>query len=218
VQQPAQLSGPQRLSPWQLPPPVGLAPQVWPAPQVVQAAPPVPQAPVALPGRHLSPTQQPAQFEAVQLVELQEPVAPSQTLPVAAQFPQVKPFLAHAVGSLPLRHRGPPWERSQQPSQLAAVQVAWSRPQTWLLVQNSNPFARQSEQFSPIDPHARWSCPFRQTPAESQQPPGQESGPQAAGVVPPASRGISSSRLERPQPGATRITRTSPEAVIPASK
>jgi hypothetical protein len=165
----------------------------------------------------LSPTQQPVQFAGVQLVAPQAPVTASQTRPLVVQVTHASPVFPHAAGSVPLRQRVRPWSRVQQPSQFEARQPGWSRPQTRASLQESKPSAVQSEQRSPIDPQARLSCPFRQTPAESQQPSGHVAGPQLAAAPAPASRGISSSRLERPQPGARRTT-TTPKTVARARK
>lgn len=65
----------------------------------------------------------------------------------------------------------------------------------------------QSEQSLPAEPHARVSAPIRHTPLASQQPLEQLEGPHVPGVTVPESS-VSTSRLERPQPGASAMRKS----------
>jgi hypothetical protein len=65
TQQPPQFAGPQLAVPWQTPPPPPAGLHVWPrSAQSSQLWPNCPHDVLDVPGRHLSPTQQPVQFDA----------------------------------------------------------------------------------------------------------------------------------------------------------
>jgi hypothetical protein len=95
---------------------------------------------------------------------------------------------------------------AQQPLHVTGLHAESSRPQTRLPSHSVKPLATQSEHCSPMDPHARTSLPVRHTPFASQQPLLHVEGPHDAAA--PASRGVSSSRLDRPQPEANDTTRS----------
>jgi hypothetical protein len=65
-------------------------------------------------------------------------------------------------------------------------------------VHTEKPFATQSLQRPPADPHARVSLPVRHVPVASQHPVGHVEALHGRGVVVPPSS-VSGSRLERPQ-------------------
>jgi hypothetical protein len=149
----------------------------------------------------LSPTQHPEQFDASHWLDPHWRVAGSQVRPCCAQSMQLAPPRPQAAGSAPARHVGVPVSKLQHPpTQVDESQLVTLRAHAFVrLSQNWKPFATQSEQRWPREPQARVSPPLRQV-LPSQQPLGQFAGVQSEGV--PPSVGVSSSRLERPQPGA----------------
>ena len=211
LQQPAQLPGPHAAVPWHCPP-VPDGPQAWPvAVQLTHAPPLFPHDVLSRPGRHWSPTQQPVQFVASHLVVLHARVAPSHVRPSCEQSVQVAPLLPHAVASLPARQVATPLSKLQHPlGHSSGPQFALGRSQTrpFVTSQVVKPFAMQSEHARPADPHACVSEPTRQMPLLSQHPFGQLVGPHVPPSPPVLASNVSSSRLERPHPGA-RTTKKS---------
>jgi hypothetical protein len=124
---------------------------------------------------------------------------------------QLAPERPQALESVPARHRDvPPSVLQQPPGHSSGPHFVTLRPHTFLPSQNWKPFAMQSEQRWPAEPHARASAPMRHTPvASSQQPLGHVEGPHAlpGGVMVPESN-VSTSRLERPQPDASSTRNT----------
>ena len=171
--------------------------------------------------RHLSPTQQPLQFDASHLPALHARWIGSHARPSDAQSVQNSPERPQAEESLPARHVDvPPVVLQQPPEHEDAPQLVTVRAQTFPrgTSQVSKPFAMQSAQRCPVAPQARVSPPVRQTPLASQQPLGHVDGPQLPTGA-PASAGVSSSRLDRPQPGVTRMRRrATTEATSAAAK
>jgi hypothetical protein len=156
----------------------------------------------------LSPTQQPLQLVALQVDEPHVAVTALHVEPPVVQFAHSWPPRPHAAASVPLKQRRRPSSVAQQPLHEAAPQVLSSRAQTRELSQSAKPLAMQSLHRLPIEPQARTSRPGRQVPVASQQPPGQLDGPH--GETTPPSLRSSSSRLERPQPGAIATKSTMP--------
>jgi hypothetical protein len=169
--------------------------------------------------RHWSPTQQPLQLEASHLPTLHERWIGSHARPCSEQSVHAAPERPQAFGSLPARQiEVPPVKLQHPPEHVEAPQFVTVRAQTlpFGTSQVWKPFAMQSEQRWPVDPHARVSAPVRQMPLPSQQPLGQFDGPQLPTGTPP-SAGVSSSRLDRPQPGATRTRNTATSAAKTAA-
>jgi len=135
VQQPPQLLGPHATTPVQEPPPLVSARHDWPLPHVAHVPPLSPQAVVVVPGRHLSPTQQPAQFSGVHRDVPHARELASQARPSVRQSAHLVPDWPHAAGSLPARQRSRPSSTPQQPEHVVALQAASSRPQTRDVVQ-----------------------------------------------------------------------------------
>jgi hypothetical protein len=155
----------------------------------------------------LSPTQQPLQFEASHLPVPHVRCTGSHERPCSEQSVQLAPERPHALESVPARHLPtPPSKLQQPPGHSLGPQFCETRAQTLPLATSHcwKPVAMQSEQRWPVEPHARVSDPTRQTPLASQQPLGQFDGPQVFGGTTLASGGVSTSRLERPHPGARR--------------
>jgi len=149
------------------------------------------------------PTQQPAQFDASHRLVLHAPEATSHERPCAPQSVHACPLRPHAEASLPARHTDVPPCVLQQPlAHVAALQLVTLRPQTRRASQNWKPPATQSLQRAPARPQARRSEPVRQMLFASQHPVGHVEALHVPGV--PPSLGVSSSRLERPQPEARR--------------
>lgn len=99
----------------------------------------------SVPGRHLSPTQQPLQFVASHFVVLHAPDVGSHVRPCCVQSVHVAPLVPHAFASIPNTQRSVPEERSQQP--LQSVQP--ERLHVFLSPQVSKPVAAQSEHVFP---------------------------------------------------------------------
>jgi hypothetical protein len=206
LQHPVQLSGPHLGVPTHAPPErPGVLEHVSPmSSQLWHAWPALPHARSLAPSRHLSPTQHPAQFVASHFPAPHAREDTSHARPSAAQSSQMSPDCPQAVASVPARHFGVALSKLQQPlGHSLASQLTTLRPQTLRPSQNWKPFAMQSEQRCPADPHARVSLPTRHLPVPSQQPFGQFDGPHVVGggVTPPSGR-PSTSRLARPHPGA----------------
>lgn len=197
---PPHVSGPQFGVPSQRPPAPGSAVQVWPElAQLWHCWPFAPHVVASVPGRHLSPTQQPLQFVASQRVVLHARVAVSHARPCSSQSEHARPPLPHALASVPERQRWRPSSKLQQPfGHDAGPHPGSSRPHTRLAVQTEKPSDGQSAQRPPAEPHARESVPVRQIPAASQQPVGQVEALQGRGVTVPPSESVSGSRLDRP--------------------
>ena len=218
-QQPPQFWGPQVGVPSQRPPaPFGDGAQVRPVcVQLAHDSPRDPHAWLSLPPRHVLPTQQPLQLVASHFSTVHSRDEESHERPCWAQSVQLSPERPQAVGSLPARQVGSPPPNAQQPvGQSAGPQSVTLRPQTFPRVtsQNWKPPAMQSEHCAPRDPQAWVSAPMRHVPRLSQQPFGQLDGPHAPASGNRASD-VSTSRLERPQPGATTARKRAAKSVSP---
>jgi hypothetical protein len=142
------------------------------------------------------------QFEGSHFEALHRRAVESHERPCSAQSVHVAPERPQAVASVPARHVVvPPSALQHPPGHSAGPQFVTVRPQTRRPSQNWKPFAGQSAQLWPAVPQARESLPTRHVPFESQHPVEHVEGPQA----PPSTLAsvVSSSRLERPQPGVT---------------
>ena len=138
--------------------------------------------------------------------------------PSCVQSTHVPPNVPHAAESVPARQVEVPFSNEQHPpGHCCGPQLVTVRPQVFFPSQNWKPFATQSEQRWPNEPHARVSDPTRHTPAASQQPFVQFEGPQLFGVTIPPSGGVSISRLDRPQPGATSTRNNAPNRTSAAA-
>ena len=99
--------------------------------------------------RHLSPTQQPAQFVESHLPAPHERWTGSHVRPCCAQSVHAAPERPHAFASLPARHVAVPLSKLQHPpGHVDAEQLATVRAQTLPrgTSQVWKPFAMQSEQ------------------------------------------------------------------------
>jgi hypothetical protein len=118
------------LVPSQTPPPPGCGRHTWPVAHEVQGVLPVPHAVATSPGRHLSPTQQPSQFDGLHEVEPHVLVTTSHARPWEAQSVHATPERPQAAASVPLRHQSRPSSTAQQPEHVSGPHEGSSRPQT----------------------------------------------------------------------------------------
>jgi hypothetical protein len=112
--------------------------------QLSQRWPLEPHAWLSVPGRHLSPTQQPLQFVKSHWPVPHDRVVGSQVRPFWLQSVQFAPNCPQALGSVPARQVLPPGSAEQHPFGQSVAQLVTLRPQTLRASQNSKPFAMQS--------------------------------------------------------------------------
>lgn len=98
-----------------------------------------------MPGRHLSPTQQPLQLSGPQRAVVHAPEVMSHARPCTEQSVHEAPPTPHAFASMPETQRSTPELRSQHPRQLAQPE----RLHVFWLPHVSKPVAAQSEHALP---------------------------------------------------------------------
>lgn len=130
VQQPPQFVGPHAETPEQAPPTPVCVRHDCPVAHVAHVSPPSPQAAGVVPGKHLSSTQQPAQFSGVQRDVPHARELGSQERPSVWQSAHWAPDCPQAAGSFPARQRRRPSSTVQQPEHVVALHEASSRPHT----------------------------------------------------------------------------------------